>query len=529
MNRDPNFHRKVYFILVLLLAASLPLSVFAASAIQMLLIINWIIEGNFRTKWNRLIHNKAFLIYSMFFLMHLAGMLWTKDLAFGFKILKILLPIIVLPFLILTSEALTRSQVRNVLTFFILGTILASFASVLALLDLIPIEIHDFRNASLFVNHIRFSLMVVLSILFAAYFLLKEWTREKIHIRILYLFTLLWLPVFLVILKALSGIVILLILLFILASQLSTKIQDRVIRFMVQVLIVFIPVFAIVYTGNAINRFYSVEDIDLKHLDRFTVNGNPYVHDTHNKEIENGHYVWLYICQEELKSEWEKESDLDYGGTTESGDPVRFTLIRYLTSKGLRKDSVGVSQLTEEDIQAIEKGVANYIYLNRFAFYPRIYQLIWEIDRYKLGHTANDKSLVQRYFYLKAGFSIASEHLLFGVGTGDGRNAYDRYYEKVDSNLRTDRRRMAHNQYLTLVIQLGITGLLVCLAAILLPVCMKRRWSSFMFQVFIITLALSMLDEDTLASTTGTVMFGLFYALFVFGENWPWKEKKIRF
>ncbi|MFC2090539.1 O-antigen ligase family protein [Bacteroidota bacterium] len=512
---------------MLLLAASLPLSVYTTSVIQFLLIINWVLEGQYKEKWKRIRSSKVFLIYSVYFILHLAGMLWTSDSAFGMKILKIILPLIILPFLIVSSEAFSKKEIRNILTLFISGTLIASFASVLALSEAIPIKIEYFRTASIFVHHIRFSLMVVLSIMFAAYFLSKRIVKDNVYVRILFWITIVWLPVFLFILKALSGIVIILVLLFIISLQLATRIREHTVRFMVQVMILFIPIFVIIYTGNAINRFYTIEQVDFSQLDSVTIQGSPYVHDKHNKEIENGRYVWIYICPEELKSEWEKVSDLGYEEQTESGDPVKFTLIRYLTSKGLRKDAAGISQLSEEDIKAIENGVANYIYLNRFAFYPRIYQVIWEIDRYKLGHTANDKSLVQRYYYMKAGFHIVKEHPVFGVGTGDGRIAYDRYYEKVNSSLRNDRRRMAHNQYLTLAIQFGFAGLLLCLLAIFLPIFVKRKWSSYMVQVFIITMALSMLDEDTLASTTGAVMFGLFYALFVFGENWSWKEKEL--
>ena len=43
------------------------------------------------------------------------------------------------------------------------------------------------------------------------------------------------------------------------------------------------------------------------------------------------------------------------------------------------------------------------------ALYPRIYEVIWEVDRTRLGYSPNNKSLVQRYHYLKAGISIAQE------------------------------------------------------------------------------------------------------------------------
>jgi NADH:ubiquinone oxidoreductase subunit 3 (subunit A) len=234
--------------------------------------------------------------------------------------------------------------------------------------------------------------------------------------------------------------------------------------------------------------------------------------------------VWIYLCEEELEEEWKKISNYDYHGKADNGDLLKFTIIRYLSSKGLRKDALGLQQLDSLDIAAIESGIANHIYLNRFALYPRIYEVIWEFDRYRLGYNPNDKSLIQRYYYLKAGIAIASENLVFGVGTGDVRQAFEEYYESNDSPLRLERRRRAHNQYLTFAVAFGIPGLLICLLAIILPVFMKKRWTSFMAVIFLLTIGLSMLDEDTLETTPGAVMFGFFYALFIFGEKWPTRK-----
>lgn len=295
---------------------------------------------------------------------------------------------------------------------------------------------------------------------------------------------------------------------------------------MLTVLIIFIPLFAVIYTGNSIKRFYTLEQVDIEELDSLTVEGNPYLHYPEKRETENGNYVWLYFSPQELEREWNRVSDHDYMGETENGNLIRFTLIRYLTSKGLRKDAVGVNRLDSIDVDAIERGIANHIYLNKFALYPRIYEVIWEFDRYNLGYSPNDKSLIQRYYYLKAGLSIASENLLYGVGTGDVRQAFNRYYEESDSPLKMERRRRAHNQYLTFLIALGIPGLLICLFTLVFPVFLQKRWGSYMAIVFLVTMALSMLNEDTLENTSGVVLFSFFYALFIFGPHWPWRGSR---
>lgn len=523
LNRNSNIYRQIYFSLLLLLAVSLPLSIFATSVIQFLLLITWGIEGGYRGKWRRLRQNQAFWIYLVFYGVHLLGMVWSSDIHYGLKDLKIKLPLLVIPFIIVSSEALSLKQIRYILTAFIAGNVIGSLASLLALLNMIPSDMDSYRNASLFINHIRFSLMVVLSIMFSAYMLFRKEPGESKFLRVMYLFALLWLPVFLVILRSLSGIVIIVIVALSLSFFLVRTVPDRAGRFMLTVLIITIPLFLIIYVGSAIDRFYSFEEIDPAELDSLTVQGNKYIHYPEKRETENGNFVWINVCPKELEQEWSKVSDYDYKGKADNGDFIRFTLIRYLTSKGLRKDAAGVRQLDSTDISAIESGIANHIYLNRFKLYPRIYEVIWEFDRYSLGFSPNDKSLVQRYYYLKAGVSIASGNLLYGVGTGDVRQAFERFYEESDSPLRLERRRRAHNQYLTLAVAFGIPGLLACLLALVIPVFMKDRWRSYMTLVFLLTMALSMLDEDTLENTPGAVMFGLFYALFVFGPKWEWR------
>jgi len=528
LNSKGNIHQQIYFYLLMLLAAALPLSIFATSVIQFLLVINLGMEGRYAEKWSRITRNRAFQVYILFYVVHILGMLWSSDLQYGLRDLKIKLPLLVIPFVVVSSEDLSIRQIRSILAAFIAGNMIGSLGSLLALLKWIPAEMDNYRNASLFISHIRFSLMIVLSIMFSVYLFFKREPGEKNYLRILYLIAMLWLPVFLVILRSLSGIVIIVLIVLFLSLLLVRTVPDRAGRFMLQVLIITIPLFLIVYIGSAVNRFYSFEQIDPNDLDSLTYEGNPYIHYPENRETENGHFVWINVCPPELEREWDKVSEYDYMGEASNGGLIRFTLIRYLTSKGLRKDAAGVRQLDSVDIRAIERGIANHIYLNRFRLYPRIYEVIWEFDRYRLGFSPNDKSLVQRYYYLRAGISIASENLLYGVGTGDVRQAFDKFYQENDSPLRLERRRGAHNQYLTLAIAFGIPGLLICLLALVLPVFMKGRWYSFMTLVFFLTMVLSMLDEDTLKNSPGAEMFGLFYALFIFGPGWRWRTKKYK-
>ena len=95
-------------------------------------------------------------------------------------------------------------------------------------------------------------------------------------------------------------------------------------------------------------------------LERFTANGNPYTHNANTGALENGHYIDLYVCEPELTKEWNRISRVPYDSLDRRGQPVSLTIRRYLTSKGLRKDSPALSKLNPADIQRIENGLANY-------------------------------------------------------------------------------------------------------------------------------------------------------------------------
>ncbi len=145
------------------------------------------------------------------------------------------------------------------------------------------------------------------------------------------------------------------------------------------VLLAVVILMPIMYVGYVIHNFYDFEKVNKDTIEKTTSRGNLYHHDFNNPMVENGNYVYLYICESEMREEWNKLSEIKYDSIGKNGYPISATLIRYLTSKGLRKDADGVQSLTVSDRKNIEKGMANVIYARKkYSLYPRIYQTIWE-------------------------------------------------------------------------------------------------------------------------------------------------------
>jgi hypothetical protein len=235
--------------------------------------------------------------------------------------------------------------------------------------------------------------------------------------------------------------------------------------------------------------------------------------------VENGSYIGLYICDVELREAWNNRSKLDYEGTDERGQYLKQTLIRYLNSKGLRKDELGVQKLSDKDIRNIEKGIANVYYAKKFSVNSRIYKLLWEYQTAQRGGNPGGLSVVQRTEYWKASWAIIKDHFWIGVGTGDLDLAFELQYEKMNSILPLEFRHRSHNQFLAIWIAFGIFGLSWFIYALFYPPLKRKMLFEYFYFIFFVVIILSMLVEDTLETQMGVTLYAFMNTLFLFGRE----------
>jgi len=514
-------HNDLYYYCLVFLAVSLPLSIFTTTLAEIFLFANWILEGDLRKKFNILKVRKAVILVISIYLIHLLGMIYTTDLEYGLHDLRIKLPILVLPLIIATSSPIKEKGVRNIMLLFSLAVLASTMISGAIFFELTDKQILDYREISIFISHIRLSLMVNLSIFSLLYFVFHK-SHEIApdwKFSILLIIVILWFIVFLFILRSITGLTILVITGFILGWKYSGKITDTTPRFITRVFLITVPLIIATYLSHTVDKYFQRDEIDQNTIERYTLNGNPYNHDFNNKAAENGHYVYLYICEKELREEWNKISKYSFDGEDKKGQVLKYTLIRYMTSLDLRKDAEGISKLTQKDIEAIENGMTNHIFLNRFSIYPRIYEIIWELDSYFLGDNPSGHSVAQRIFYLKAAGEMVSEHPILGVGTGDLKSEYDSFYKDSGSIISDKWRYRAHNQYVTFIITFGFVGFILIISAFILPVFLEKKWGDYLFICFVLIGFISMLNEDTLETQTGVSFFMFFYSLLLFGRG----------
>ena len=77
---------KTYQYLLITLGFLLPLTVFGANLIIVIIVCLWLFSGNYKSKFNQIFRNKLLLSSVIFFALHCIGLIWTEDLNWGFHI-----------------------------------------------------------------------------------------------------------------------------------------------------------------------------------------------------------------------------------------------------------------------------------------------------------------------------------------------------------------------------------------------------------------------------------------------------------
>ena len=505
----------IYFGSLLLVVVSMPLSRFGLSMGQFAMLAIWLFDGNLKKKARMLWHDKAALILISFYLLHAVGALYSSDLQFAMKDLRVKLPMLFFPIVFATMPPLSKERTRGLL-FVFMGAVLT--ASLVSLWIYLFREVHDFRQLSPFISHIRLSLNACLALFFAAWYMIEFRKSGKLMSAMLGVF-ILWMVLFLLLVESITGIIILLVTFYGLLIAGLVKFQHAKIRFAALALIILLPLSIGYFMYSTTRDFLKPHKNDLENLEPFSARGNAYEHDTVLQPVENGSFVGLYVCEPELRESWNSRSSLAYDGQDEKGQNLKYTLIRYLNSLGLRKDADAVAQLTPTDIRNVEMGIANVYYTKPLSINSRVYKLLWEYQMDRLNENPGGHSMAQRFEFWRVSMAIIQDDFVFGVGTGDIRQAFADKYEEINSQLESRYRHRAHNQYLAIFVALGVIGFIWFLVALFVPGIIKRKLTTYMYFCVWMTLIISMVVEDTLETQMGATLFAFFNSFFLFGTR----------
>lgn len=498
--------RPLLIIGLTLLVIGLPLSLFLTSLAQFFLVGSFLLEGPLKGKLTRFLNDAPAVLLVGFWMVHSLGMAWTSDVEEGLKDLRIKLPLLLLPIVIVGSGPISRRQLRWIIGVFIAAVVVASCIHMGVLLSG---DVTDVRDIHIFkISHIRFALFCCLAIVLCQW-LIATGKRTSVMIH----FVQAWIAAYLFITASATGLVIMGILAIPYALGLALYHRKPIAALAVVATVtaatmaVWKPV-SIAWQQATERKVYPVP------LHAYSAEGNYYYSDTAKSGFENGYPVWVEICDQELSRDWQKRSRIPYDSLDRMGQPIRSTLIRFLASKGLKKDAMGLKTLDADEIRGIEDGMANVSLLNASAINRRIKELVWEIVDYRNGGDANGHSITQRVEYWRTAWYLIGKHRWFGVGTGDMPDAFKTAYEETGSRLLPENRKRSHNQFLAITVALGVAGL--CYFLLVLLVALMRngaRSGNLMYIGFWLIAVLSMLSEDTLETQPGATFFALFFVL----------------
>jgi O-antigen ligase len=112
-------------LLLLLIAFSLPLERLLPALFIGLLLIHWIVSGNWHSRLTWFQTNRSLVLPGVLYLLCLAGMLYTEDKGTGWKDLETKLSLLVLPLVLLTREPVERSRMNSILDAFVWGCLIS--------------------------------------------------------------------------------------------------------------------------------------------------------------------------------------------------------------------------------------------------------------------------------------------------------------------------------------------------------------------------------------------------------------------
>lgn len=503
------FHHKLYLLSTVALAASIPLSSFVMGLSLLMLVLNWVAEWNWRTKWERLCNNRKGLLFAAFYLIYAIGLVHTTDWGAAGKEMLDKLPFLFAPIIVITSKPFNHKELQGIFSALIFATL---FGCIWNFIYAWTNTLDNYRQMSRFIDHIRFGLCVVVSIVFSFHYFIDNSFEFKEKIRYIYLITNLILIPYLIYSQTLSGIFIIMIVALCYIVHLIANNNNRKTKWLLGGLTGLLLTVSIAYIVYITYDYFHVKD-PVPDTSALTASGNAYTFDG-ERILECGHYVGYYVCEEELATAWPMRSDTVYN------EQIAATLIRYLNSLGMRKDSAAVMQLSDEDIRNVEQKTANIYYARKGHIRQALYETFFGFSLYEKYGIIYGSSMVQRVELWRATWRIIRENWFLGVGIGNQRTALARQLELQHSPFaEISPTPGSHNQYLTFWLAAGLIPLSYFCFLLVYPFTCMRKRVTFIYFALILTLALSMLVEDTLDAFSTRMLFTISVPILLFNKT----------
>lgn len=499
----PKNATKAYTVLLCFLAIAMPNNNFMMSLGVILLAILWLFSPGIAIGFKKFKKNRPAVLLAGLYILHIVWLFNTSDFSYAFKDLRIKLPLLVLP-LVLGSIPISRNQIKLVFFALSIGVWFATITGYVRYFNL-PDAMYDYREIVQGISHIRLSLMMVMlamGVVFFRFELKRFW-------RMYALLVLVNIVVFFNVAQLATGSIILVVTAIVAIFYKIFQNYSRLVFFISLLFLGLVICFGVYYSVNYYNDYFIAKH-ELPDRDERTSRGNMYKENESEKWVENGHRQFDYYSDVEMVEAWNERSKMFMAVDTGNLE-LNYILIRYLTSKGLRKDYEGVMSLSDKDIQNVENGYPNEIYAYQSGLKLRFHSFLFGIHVYRAAGQLSGSSFMQRLMYWKVGWEIAKENWIFGVGTGDIINEIEKKHTQLHPDMDKRYWLRIHNQFLSFFATFGIMGILYFLY--LFGYGFYFQKNSFLAIMFLTIAFVSCISEDTLETQAGVTFFSFFYVL----------------
>lgn len=470
-------------------------------------IANWVINKNVLASFNG-----TTVLLAVIFVLHIIWLINSENLDYAISDIRKKLPLLAVPIACIAFRELLKKYFTKIMLLYSLA-IVGMGIWLFVRWYLLDYSNSDYRSFSAHISHIRYSI----GILIALFYFLNNLLKPDVKYRVMQVVAILFLLAILIQLRSVTAAFILLLVLPVYLKR--SGVVNAKGQWGIFILLLIMPLVVVFY------HYGRKDDVVFKET---TINGNLYQHQKESIITENGHYIWHNVCWGELESAWQLRTNKSINEVLpERGYQISDYLIRYLTSKGLSKDSVGVMALSNDDVSRIQSGVTNYLKGTRNPISQRLDEVFFEIDSYLSGSNPSGHSLSMRLEYLLAAKEVYEHHKTFGVGTGD----VDVEMKKAHENrgvLNPKYYKRAHNQFVTFLIAFGVIGFVIVLYAVSGLFAQAYLGNALQFTVFLILL-FSWFWEDVLETQAGVTQVAFFWSLMLetIGRNIKSEEDKL--
>lgn len=473
-------HRILYSLLLGLLAASMTTSVFLSNLAWVMLGANWLLEGGWREKWQRARESRLLQAFLVLMLVHLVWLVGNDHVATGLDDIRQKLPLLVLPLVLLTSRPLPKRQTGAIAIVYL---VTVTVMTCVGLARFVTIPDLPYRSIIPTVSHIRFGLNVCFAICLVVCFLVILHGRIR-PCRWRWLLAAstiwgLWMLCFLFLLQSYTSFLIL-ALLFVLSPLLLPL--RRTLRWTLWGIV------ALALTGLAWETVRMTHD---------------YYGDCRRDTdmVENGSYIYRDVDSLSIAAGWHQVAADSLAAMTDNGYSVYSTLVRYLNATHRSKDSLGVVSLSADDVAAVNRGVANPVYLRHPSVRKMVYMMLFEYESYRYGGV-RDFSMLERMALWRNAWHVFCQHPWLGVGTGDVMSACQQRLE-ADGVTQVDSTKSPHNQYLIFLVAFGLVGMVLIVFFFVRAVATTAALRTPLAWAYLLIVLLSFVSENTLGTLAG--------------------------